>query len=575
MDSQYPIHTLISECHDCYKCVRECYVKAIKIENGHASVLPEKCIACGHCVTVCPQQAKKVRNDIKKLENLLCQNKKVYVSLAPSWAGVFNSSEEVMITALKKLGFANVSETALGAQQVSAKVSQVMAESSQKLYISSACPAVVDYIRIYNSKYTGFLTQIASPALTHAKMLKNLYGNDIAIVFIGPCIAKKNEADSHPELIDAALTFKELQYCFDKNNICLHETINSEKAVFIPEKAYEGSIYPVEGGMNKTLKLINKNRNVQLLNVSSIASLDKYLKNLKLSDLDKKIFIEALACEGGCTNGPCINTDKSGLAVISDILSKVQFREKVPAEAEFVVNEKFEPLNTEQAKFKSSEITYALKSIGKYAKEDELDCGGCGYDTCKKLAEALVAGTAETSMCVSYMRKIALQKANSMLRCMPSAVVMVDKNYKIVESNKTFVKTFAKEIYEYYSSKPEGIAGAALDRLVPCIELFSRALKTGKDVHKERYSIDEKLYDITVFTIEPNQIVGAILTDVTKTEIKREQISRRAQEVITKNIAIVQNIACLLGEHMVETELLLGSIAEGYDTESNRSDKND
>lgn len=575
MNNAYPVFTLKNECYDCYKCVRECYVKAIKIENGHASVIPEKCIACGHCVTVCPQNAKKARNDLEKVKNALREGKKTYVSLAPSWKGSFGCSEKTIISALINLGFSGVSETALGAQQVSNKVSEILSESSTKLHISSACPAVADFIRIYRSEYAKFITPIASPALTHARMLKNQYGEDSIVVFIGPCIAKKNEADNRPELIEAAITFKELKTLFEEYKIDLEEIKVSPDVCFIPERAYEGSIYPIEGGMNKTIKILRKNKDVQLLNVSSIASLNKYLKTLDINKLQNKIFIEGLACEGGCTNGPCINSEKSGLSIISEILSTTEYRDNIPDTVDVVVEEKFEPKLLKNKYFKLPDIVSAMKSIGKHSKEDELDCGGCGYDTCRNLAEALLTGEAEPSMCISYMRRVAMQKANSMLRCMPSAVVMTDKNFRIIESNEAFARMFASEIFDYYSSKSEGLAGAAIDRLIPCVDVFAKALKTGKDVHKERYPIKDKLYDITAFTIEPDLIVGAIITDVTRTEMKREQIARRAQEVISKNISIVQNIACLLGEHMVETELLLGSIAEGYDSENKRSVENE
>ena len=519
-------------------------------------------------MTVCPQNAKKVRNDLERVKILLEQNKKVYVSLAPSWIGAFDCTENVIVQALKNLGFSGVSETALGAQEVSTKVANILHKSNQKLHISSACPAVVDYIRIHNSKFTKYLTPIASPALTHAKLLKTKYGKDANIVFIGPCIAKKNEADKHPELINTAITFKELQSLLESKNVNLKTLKADTSSSFIPEKAFEGGIYPIEGGMNKTIELHKVNKDVQFINVSSIASLNKYLQKINFEEFNKIIFIEALACEGGCTNGPCINTDKSGLSVISDVLSKTQYRNNIPDKPSVVVEEKFEPQIVIKKTFKTVDILEAMKSIGKHSKEDLLDCDGCGYNTCRNLAEALLSQEAEPSMCVSYMRKIALQKASSMLRCMPSAVVMIDKNFKIIESNEAFARMFASEIYEYYSRTPEGLAGGAIDKLIPCTDLFAKAFRTKKDVHRERYPIKEKLYDITAFTIESDKIIGAIITDVTKTEMKREQIARRAQEVISKNISTVQNIACLLGEHMVETELLLSSITDGYDTES-------
>lgn len=565
MDKLYPVYTLKNECHDCYKCVRECHVKAISIQNGHASVLPEKCIACGNCVKTCPSSAKRVRNDIEKVKNLFRAQKEVYVSLAPSWAGIFEHSPEKMISILKKLGFSHVSETALGAQEVSIQTSKIMAQHDKGLFISSACPVVVDYIRFYNSKYLQNIVPIASPALTHAKMLKEIYGNNISVVFIGPCIAKKNESDRHPDLIDAALTFEELK-------LWITEEFGSTQAIefnnsehFVPEVACEGALYAVEGGMNETMKKAQSAKDVQLLNISSIENLEKALIGLEPNNINKKIFIEALACNGGCLAGPCNSTKKSELLRVSDVLAKVKERETIPTEAKTVVEEQYKQKTFEKHNYSTELILKTLKKIGKHSEEDELNCGGCGYNTCRELAAAMLSGEAEPSMCVSYMRKIAMRKAAAMLRCMPSAIVMVDSDLKIVESNEAFMRMFCGEMYEVFAERPEGVNGACIDRIVDFADVFKQTLKTSQDLHRERYPVNDRLYDITAFSIEKNELVGAVITDVTQTELGREKIAHRAQEVISKNIAIVQEIASLLGEHMVETELLLSTIAQDYD----------
>lgn len=568
MNDHYPIYTLTNECVDCYKCVRQCPMKAIRIENGHASVIPEKCIACGHCVLVCPSEAKKIRNDINKARAVLTAKKRVFVSLAPSWAGFWNCGAEKLITALKKLGFEGVSETALGAQEVSIEVTKLLSKREKQIHISSACPAIVDYVRLYMPEYTKFITPVGSPAMTHAKLLKKRYGDDIGIIFMGPCIAKKNEADRNPELIDVSLTFKEVAQWMAQEGINPDdiEILSEENEVkFVPKKAYEGTYYPIEGGMNKTIRLSGCAKDIQLVSVSSVTAFRDSLENLKPENVDRPIFIEALACAGGCANGPCKDESKPGILTMSDILRTVKLRDDIPSEPEVVVEKEYEaePQNTK--KYTPEEIAEAMASIGKHGIEDELNCGGCGYDTCRQLAEALLSGDAEPSMCVSYMRKLAIRKASAMLRSMPSAIVMADANLNIIETNEAFVRMFAPDLLEIFQDRPEGLAGGALDRVVPFTDLFKRTLKSGKDIHKERYPVDKNLYDIAVFEIERNKIVGAVITDVTKTEMKRGQIARKAHEVIEKNIATVQNIACLLGEHMVDTELLLSQIAQGYE----------
>lgn len=573
MNNQYPVYTLVNECHDCYKCVRECPVKAIKIENNHASVIPEKCISCGTCVKVCPANAKCVRNDLERVKNLLISGKDVYVSLAPSWSGVFEMSPQRMIAILKKLGFKDVSETALGAQEVSIRTAEMLNSMDKGLLISSACPVIVDYIRLYKPEFTKYITPIGSPARTHAKILREEYGNDIAIVFIGPCIGKKNEADAQDGLIDISLTFEELKIWINDQFPDVSQIQKDDSFVFVPRSAYEGSLYPIDGGMNETIKRIGVKKEVQLLEICSIPAFEKALNNLDPEKINRPIFVEALACEGGCVAGPCISTEKASISIISDVLAKVKDRPVIPKKPEYVVEYDYKPSGVAESKYSLEEITKTLKKIGKHTVDDELNCGGCGYSSCRELAVALLDGVAEPSMCVSYMRKIAMRKAAAMLRCMPAAMVMVDNNMNILEANDNFMRMFTGDMYEIFKSRPDGLTGAAIDRIVEFSDIFKTILKTGKSLHKEHYAVGDRLYDINAFTIEPNEIVGAIINDVTQSETNREKISEKAKEVISKNISIVQEIACLLGEHMVETETLLNSIANDYDDKTDEDKK--
>lgn len=563
MNKNYPVYTMVNECQDCYKCVRVCLAKAIRLEGGHASVIGEKCTACGSCVTACPANAKRVRDDVDKAKALISAGGAVYVSLAPSWKGMFNCSRGKMADLLKQLGFTGVSETALGAQEVSIETTRMINQSEKGLFISSACPVIVDHIRYYMPEFASSITPIGSPALTHAKLLKQHYGEQISIVFIGPCVGKKNEAARRPELIDVALTFEELARWVDDKEINLDALQDTED--FYPNLAHEGSLYPIEGGMNETLRMCGIERDVRLISFSSLGSFERGLRGIKPEEVQGKIFIEGLACDGGCVNGPGMPGKKAGVTILANIMDGVLRRPNVPKKPSVVVTEEYIPRPVQTVEYTITDIKNVMKKIGKTSEADELNCGGCGYPTCRELAKALLSGEAEPSMCVSYMRKIAMKKAAAMLRSMPSAAVIFDNEMKIVEANEAFVRMFCGEMADVFLSRNDGLAGTFLDRLIDFAHILKPVLNTGQDIRRDHYPSQNRILDITAFSIEKGQLVGAVITDVTLNQLNREKIAGRAQEVISKNISIVQNIACLLGEHMVETELLLSSIAQDYE----------
>lgn len=250
-----PIYTEPDNCQDCYKCIRECPVKAIRMEDNKASIIEDRCIYCGHCTQVCPTGAKKIRDGLTRAKLTLTQNPKVLLSLAPSYVSEFEGiHSSVLIAAIKKLGFTDVSETALGAEIVSDRTEKFLEEADNGVYISSACPVVVEYIRKYSPEHVHNITPIISPMLAHAKILKQLYGEDIKIVFAGPCICKKLEADYFNNLVDVVITFKDLKKWFEQAEINLHQIAPGQPdAHFIPYRSGMGAYYPIEGGMLKGL----------------------------------------------------------------------------------------------------------------------------------------------------------------------------------------------------------------------------------------------------------------------------------------------------------------------------------
>ena len=579
---EYPLYTIKNNCQDCYKCVRRCPVKAIKIEDGSAMIVPDLCIACGTCYRVCPAKAKQARNDLTRAKHLVQSGKDVYVSLAPSWITEFEGvSREQMIAAIRRLGFRGVSETALGAEEVSANIAGLLdkaandalqVSAANRLFISTACPAVVEYINKYVPERTANLTKLTSPLLAHCRLLKTALGKDIEVIFIGPCIAKKIEADRHPDLLSLSLSFTDLRQWLKDENIELKDIHTSVFDKFVMSKAEEGTAYPVEGGMIETLKPYEQSQKASLMQITGIDNIKRELKNIREEALDRPVFIECLACEGGCVNGPCTSSKKSGLEKRVEILKESDFSGLAGKRSPSVdIRLDYAPEAIVQPKHDETDIKCVLASIGKYSIEDEINCGGCGYNTCRNFAKALLDGKAEPEMCVSHMKQQAQRKANALLRCIPSPIVIANARLSIMEYNDKFVETFWNEDEHADIYDQNNLHGADLRDFINFTNLFSASLDLEQDIHREHVRFNDKLFDVVVFNIDKKQIVGGIIEDVTNMEMKKEQIAEKAKEVIHKNLATVQQIACTLGEHMAETEVLLRSIAKDFAADDEQS----
>lgn len=579
---EYPLYTIKNNCQDCYKCVRRCPVKAIKIEDGSAMIVPDLCIACGTCYRVCPAKAKQARNDLTRAKHLVQSGKDVYISLAPSWITEFEGvSREQMIAAIRRLGFRGVSETALGAEEVSANIADLLdkaaneapqVSAANRLFISTACPAVVEYINKYVPERTANLTKLTSPLLAHCRLLKTALGKDIEVIFIGPCIAKKIEADRHPDLLSLSLSFTDLRQWLKDENIVLKDIHTSVFDKFVMSKAEEGAAYPVEGGMIETLKPYEQSQKAYLMQITGIENIKRELKNIREEALDRPIFIECLACEGGCVNGPCTSSKKSGLEKRVEILKESDFSGLAGKRSPSVdITLDYASEAIVQPEHDETDIKRVLASIGKYSIEDEINCGGCGYNTCRNFAKALLDGKAEPEMCVSHMKQQAQRKANALLRCIPSPIVIANAKLSIMEYNDKFVETFWNEDEHADIYDQNNLHGADLRDFINFTNLFSASLDLEQDIHREHVRFNDKLFDVVVFNIDKKQIVGGIIEDVTNMEMKKEQIAEKAKEVIHKNLATVQQIACTLGEHMAETEVLLRSIAKDFAADDEQS----
>lgn len=555
-----PVYTIENECQDCYKCVRHCHCKAIRIIDGKASVIAENCVACGECVKVCPSHAKMIRSELSRLRQMLGSEKKLYASIAPSFTAFFpGTTIGQLAAALKKVGFAGVAETAVGAQCVSSQTARFLQTTDLPLVISSACPACVDYIRKYHPEYTANIVPLYSPVMAHCRMIKDRFGEDSKVVFFGPCAAKKNEADRNPDLFALAMTFNVLEELLDEHGIV---PMAEDPAELLMESAEEGRFYAIEGGMNDTLR--DENANVRYLSVSGLENLDRMLKLYHGTAGKRKIFLEALACPGGCINGPVIPAAAAGsLDVIAetDRISSLESSAKRAAHEDIAGELQAAPLEKEPVT--ERELTIALARVGKFTREDELNCGGCGYNTCREFAAALIRNDAEEAMCHTYLRKNFERTSNALIRFIPAAVVMVDEDLNICECNRNFaLMTGMTEVYDAVGN----LNTIAIDTILPDFaELFSSVIGNGGEIEKFNQKLQDKIVNISVFSIARGKSAGAVIQDITKNELQREQIAEKAREVIRKNVQTVQQVARLFGEHVADAEILLHEIAGTYE----------
>lgn len=577
MKYQNPIYTEKTECQDCYKCIRECPVKAIRVENGHAIVVSEQCILCGHCVMICPTGAKHIRNDLSRARQQLTLKERVIVSLAPSFIAEFSGVDpRVLIAAIKKLGFYGVSETALGADLVSAQIADDFKAADresvatgapvQKLYLSSACPVTVEYIKLYMSEFTPYITDRASPLLAHARFLKRFYGEETGIVFVGPCIAKKREADIW-QMVDCAITFQDLRQWLHAAAITLtgSDTDTASDSSFIPYQAAKGALYPVDGGMIAAIEKYQGTNGIHMMAITGIEEIEKALKGLEPQKLAAPLFMELLACAGGCINGPGASTDEPTALRRINLLEYAHKRADILNETRPDMAGTLPGTKTETIVHSDAEMRGALRQVGKLELADELNCGSCGYDTCRSFAAAMLEHRAEKTMCVSYMRKLAQKKANGIIGAIPSGVVICDAACKIIECNENFARLLDPYVLSMYEAEP-GLEGIELEKITGGMSRFFYDVMTsgGPDVVEHEYREGKKIFYLKVFSIEKGESACGVVQDVTVPQIQKSRVIKQTRKVINKNLAVVQKIAYLLGENAAETEATLNSIIESF-----------
>lgn len=569
MNILQPIHTETNNCQDCYKCIRECPVKAIKVERDSASIIKDLCIFCGKCVLICPVGAKKIRNDMDRVRLLLGQNQKVYVSLAPSFIPEFaDYGVEGLIAALKSLGFAGVSETALGAELYTRQAAEWLAQKKNGVFISTACPSVVELIRKYYPEHVPNLAPLLSPMLAHGQLLHKWLGDDIHVIFIGPCVAKKTESDEFSDIIDAAITFADLRHWLEEENIKPRSFGENElkEAVFNPFKAGEGAIYPIDGGMVHSLRAVINQDEVFFMNISGIENIRESLVGLDKFNSKDKIFLELMACEGGCVCGP--GNTIPAQAVIKNFHIRNYLKAKtagsetnpeISKTGNIKLNHCYLNSNLPAKAWSETDITDALRTVGKTHPKDELNCGGCGYNSCRNFAISMLNDMSERQMCVSYMRKVASDKASVLLQRMPHGVVLADENLKIIECNEPFTKLLGEEACLAWDAKP-GLSGGDLRKFLGFHNIFSNVLSSGIDFIDKDLTDNEHIFNLSVFSIQKHKIVCGIIQDLHHGEIIQEEVLKRIRKVVRENLETVQKVAFLLGENAARAEATLNAV---------------
>jgi iron only hydrogenase large subunit-like protein len=612
------IQIIKDKCNLSYSCVRECPVNAIevKVNKDYARIIPERCIGCGHCVGVCPQDAIIYQDSKEQTKELLKSDKKTVAIVAPSISGEFNDITDYrrFVQMIRQLGFDHVNEVTFGADLIALKYKELFDNFKGKYYITSNCPAVVSHVEKYHPALINNMAPLVSPSIATAKVVRKKYGDDINVVYIGPCIDSKAEAKLYngDGKIDSVLTFVELRELFDEYNI---QESKMEYSDFDPPIGYKGSLFPISNGLFQAAGISEDLLTGTVINGSGKTNTINALNQFEEGINQIKHHFNLFFCEG-CLMGPGTSPGGKKYNRRSKVIDYANKRlETFDKEAWEKEIEKYIDLdfarsfkNDDQRLEAPSEekIQEVLKAIGKENTDSSVGCSACGYPSCRDFAVAVSKGLAKTEMCLSYTlrnrneyikalrttndklaqtqkalkeseqkarkekqaAKEASETINAMLQKLPSAVVIIDQNLKIIQSNKTFIDYLGDEAKSIDEVIP-GLVGADLKTLLPhnIFTLFSHVLNNQQNIINRDIHLEEKLLNLSIFNIKKGKIAGAVLRDMYAPEIRKEQVIKRVTEVIDKNLEMVQKIGYLLGEGASETEQMLNSIIEFYKSE--------
>ncbi len=550
-----------SNCKNCYKCIRHCPVKAIRFSGNQAHIIGNECILCGQCFVVCPQNAKEIVDETEKVKVLLQTGDPVIVSLAPSFIANYDGAGiNSMRKALKKLGFYDVEETAIGATIVKNEYERMIAEEERDIIISSCCHSINLLIQKHYPSALPYLADVVSPMQAHCDDIKQRY-KKAKTVFIGPCVAKKDEAEHYEGIVDAVLTFEELTEWLKSENIEIEPETDND----ICSRA---RFFPTTGGVLKTMA--QENTGYTYLALDGVENCIAALKDIEGGKIHK-CFIEMSACVGSCMGGPVMEKYHHTETVrdyitITNYAGSKDFEVSQPKAIN--LKKHFEFIEQRSPQPSEYEVNNVLRQMGKFKPSQELNCGSCGYNTCREKAIAIIQGKAESSMCLPFLKDKAESFSDTIVNNSPNGLIVLNDQLEVQQINKA-----AREIMNIrYASD---VLGTQVIRILDPTP-FMKVRDTGVGIHNERvYFAEYKRYvEQTIVYDRDSRLLVGIMRDITEEQYAKERkdnISKQtvevADKVVEKQMRIVQEIASLLGETAAETKIALAKLKESISDE--------
>ena len=549
-----------SNCKNCYKCIRHCPVKAIRFSGNQAHIIGNECILCGHCFVVCPQNAKEIVDGTEKVRVLIHSGDPVVVSLAPSFIANYEGvGIESMRRALKKLGFYDVEETAIGATIVKTEYERLLSDEKRDIVISSCCHSINLLIQKYFPGELQYLADVMSPMQAHCADIKKRIPN-AKTVFIGPCVAKKDEAEYYEGIVDAVLTFEELTTLLKNEHIELEKELDET-----PES--RARFFPTTGGILKTMA--QNATGYTYMAFDGVENCISVLKDIESGKIHK-CFIEMSACAGSCVGGPVM--EKYHRSPAHDYMSVAQYAGTRDFDVDqpdaLALKKHFSVIAHKAILPAEYEIASVLRQMGKFKPSDELNCGSCGYNSCREKAIAICQGKAEISMCLPFLKDKAESFSDTIVKNTPNGLIVLNEDLEVQQINAA-----ARKIMNIRSESD--VLGEPVIRILdPAV--FVRVKNTGVSVRDQKvYFAEYKKYiEQTVVYDRDSRLLIGIMRDITDEEADREKKARInkqtvevADTVVEKQMRIVQEIASLLGETAAETKIALTKLKESIGDE--------